>query len=68
MKDKAKLFEEGSQENALANALVIASDAEEFKDTDCKIYSWFDKTPKTSLVCYLVEALNEYGYQIVKTK
>jgi len=66
MEDKAKLFESDSEFNALANAIVIAAEAKDFKDEDGKIYEYFDKQPKTSLVVFLVEALNEYGFKIVK--
>ena len=66
MEDKAKLFEKDSQENVLANAIVIASEAKDFKDENYAIYEYFDKTPKTSLVIELVEALNRYGYKITK--
>ena len=66
MEDKAQLFGLGSQENALANALVSAADADSFKDGNEKIYDFLEKTPKTSLICHLVEALNENGYKIVK--
>lgn len=65
--DKAQLFGLGSQENALANALVYAANAESFKEGNEKIYDFLEKTPKTSLICHLVEALNEYGFKIVKS-
>lgn len=68
MTDRAKLFGADSQYNALANAFVIASEAENFKDEDYKIYDFVEKTPKTSMVVLLVDALNEYGYKIVKLK
>lgn len=66
MEDRAKLFEKDSEENILANAIVIAAEAENFKDEDYKIYTYFDETPKTSLVFEIVEALHKCGYKIVK--
>lgn len=66
MENKAKLFEAGSEYNVLANAIVIASEAVDFKDEAYHIYTYFDETPKTSLVVELIEALHNYGYKIVK--
>jgi hypothetical protein len=66
MEDKAKIFDANSEENALGNALVIAAEANDFKDEDYRIYEYFDRVPKTSLVFDVVDALHQYGYKIIK--
>jgi len=38
------------------------------KGTDKSIYSWLEKIPKTSMVCYLVDALETFGYEINRKK
>lgn len=52
------------QYNALMTALVHASEAEDHKDNE-KIYKFLG-LPKSSLICELVDALNEVGCQITR--
>jgi len=48
--------------NTLGTAIRKAA-----KDSGEGIYHFLENTPKTSLTCHLVQALNELGYSIVKT-
>lgn len=52
---------ESEQLNVMMTALQSCAD-----DEERSIYDWLDDTPKTSLVCFLVNKLNELGYEIRK--
>lgn len=55
---------EGAEEfNAMMTALQSCAD-----DEEKSIYDWLDDTPKTSLVCFLVNKLHDLGYEIKKKK
>jgi hypothetical protein len=63
---KCEMFggENCEQYNAMMTALVHASVADGHQDNE-KIYKFLD-LPKSSLVCELVDALNQVGYQITR--
>jgi hypothetical protein len=54
------------QYNALMSALIEASGGKDTKDND-KVYSFLEETPKASLIVEVVDALNEIGYEIIKS-
>lgn len=67
MKNKfSEMFGGRSSEsyNALYTALHNAADAE-FDDTG-KLYDYIETTPRASLVCEIVDGLEEIGYEIKK--
>ena len=54
---------EGSEaNNALMTALWNVSGGKD------KVYNFLEDTPKTTLICVLVDELRSLGYDIIKTK
>lgn len=66
MVDKAKLFEKDSIYNALANAIILAAEAETFMDD--KIYDFLENTPRTSMVVFICDSLVELGFTIKRSE
>jgi len=57
--------ESGEQENALHSALLLCAKEEEFEGEYAE-YEWIEKTPRTSMIVFLTEALHRHGYHITK--
>lgn len=53
--------------NALMSSLINAAEAYGTKDND-SIYTYLEGTPKTSLICELVDGLKELGFTIQRIK
>lgn len=53
------------QYNALRSALTTAAKEAGYEGEYCE-YGWVEKTPRTSLVVNLVDALHSHGYEIKK--
>ena len=53
--------EDSEQMNVLMQAFKDCA-----KDENQEFYEWLDKIPKTSMVVFLVEKLNQLGYKITK--
>jgi septal ring factor EnvC (AmiA/AmiB activator) len=58
---------EFNAENILAQALVNAAEAKDFKDNE-KLYDFIEDTPKGSLIAHIVDELQELGYTIKPIK
>ena len=63
---KEVTYIDNNEMNILATAIGEAAGAYDFHDDE--IYDFLEKTPRTSLVVEIVQALNHLGYSIVKTK
>lgn len=59
-----KLVELFGGENAEEYNALITAMTECAKDNNQHVYEWLEETPKTSLVTFLVDKLNELGYHI----
>lgn len=57
--------ENSEQYNALRSALTTAAHEAGFTGEYCE-YEWIEKTPRTSLIVNLVDALHLHGYEIKK--
>lgn len=53
------------QYNALHTALVRCAEDAGYEG-EYREYEWIEATPRTSMVCLLVDKLNELGFQIIK--
>jgi hypothetical protein len=61
-----KIIELYGGENAEQYNVLMTAIKECSKDNDEDVYAWLENTPKTSLVTFLIDKLQEMGYEIKK--
>lgn len=64
---KCKMFAD-EQQNALYEAMHKAAGCTDLVNDQGHIYEFLEDTPRGTIVCQTIDALNELGYEIIKSK